>query len=98
MSNVSTGSIMVLDTAATVLATGNPITIKALCFVAAANADDLAITDGAGKAIWTAKAGTVATAGYQTIIHFPDGGITVNGLIVATIDAGILYVYLAKAR
>jgi hypothetical protein len=81
-----------LDTAGAVVT--YPVSIKAIRVQFSADGDDVVLSDKNGNVIFIAKAGTVATVGYNDGIVFAKA-LKVDGLTVTTIDGtSKVYVYL----
>ncbi len=94
-----TGNPLILDTAETVYATGGrECRIKAIKYIGTGDEASCILQDGAAREIWRGKLGDVSVDGYQDSDYFGDRGFISDGLIVATIDNGIVLVYLAGVR
>ncbi len=84
-----------LDTAETLLAAGTRIRVKKMIWYPNATDNDLVVHDGNANIKWEVR----ATAGAPNKESFGvetfevEGGELFDGFILATIDAGLLYVY-----
>jgi len=96
MANLLHSGRYVLDTAEEVVAAGTFLRLASVFFIGTTDEDDCILHDGNGKEIWKTKLGDVSVNGYTDGHNFGKDGIIVDGLDLATIDHGILYVYLAK--
>jgi hypothetical protein len=97
MSNITTGNPLIIDTAATILATGDRIKIKKIRFEGAADANECIIQNGAGVEKWHGKLYDVSVLGYVEKDDFGESGFEIDGLIVQTITSGAkVYIYLAR--
>ena len=96
MANERVNTRWILDTAEAVVVSGIFLKIQAIHFVGTTDADVCLLSDAAGKKIWSAKLGTVATAGYNATLELGDEGMTVNGLTLTTLTHGTAYIYLGK--
>ena len=93
MANVYGGHQWILDTAHSAAIVGRIKLVK-MEWVPAAAGDDLAVVDGASKAIWTVtNALTGGRAGVESIDF--GGGRWFDGFKLSTIGGGTLYVYFA---
>jgi len=97
MANDITGNPWILDEdATTVVATGTKVKILKMMFYAGTAGDDLHVTDGAGKDFWRVRAAAAATnyEDYAGIPFDPPEPIVIDGMIIATIDGGALWVWV----
>lgn len=86
-----------VDTAATVFATGERVHLRSIAWLSdqasgsdIAADDDFLLSDGGGNRIIGKRAEAV---GDGLIFEFPDGYI-VNGLVVTTLDGGVVYIFV----
>lgn len=100
MANSFADDPFILDTAtasaAGVLATGVFIDVYAFRWTSGSLADAISITDAAGNVKWSST-GTVANNVDQTIFD-ANRPMRMNGLTVATIGSGKVYVYAKRTR
>ena len=96
--NVPTGNPWILDTPATIKATGNILRIKRFKFVGTTTDDECLVKNGAGVEIWRGVIGNTGTYGYSDSDYFGEHGFEINGLILTTLTHGVLLVYLAGIR
>lgn len=89
MSNDLTRSPLIIDTAATIFATGIRYHIKSIRWVseAASAGNNVVVTEGDDRKIWES---TAAGANHLDKDILSDR--LYNGLKVATIDSGVLYI------
>lgn len=89
MSNVLTFPVYAIDTAATIIAADQPVKLNGVRWVGSVTTSAghiVHITDGRGNTVWR----SVATGAYYVEADTPAiRGF--NGLIVATISSGTLY-------
>jgi len=93
--NVKTGNPWILDTAEEVVAKGTTIRIKVIKYIGTAASDTCTLHDGDGKVIWVGQLSAVAYNDLIQTDYFGGRGFATNGLTVATLDHGTVYVYLA---
>lgn len=90
-----------LDTAGVVKAAGQVVTVRRVIFAPAVAADDLVLQEYAADGT-TVKDFCILKAGAADVdwatVDFGPEGISVNGLVVGTIDGGTAYVYIRRAR
>jgi len=92
MANKLTTNPIQLDTAGTVFAKNIPYVIKKVSYQAAADDNDVLLSDGDGNIIWEGKAGDVSVTGYN--IQADLSYVGKNGLVLTTIDGGRLLLYV----
>lgn len=92
MANSTTTNPMVLDTVGTIVERGIPYTLKYVSYQAAADDNDVELTDALGNTIWKAKVGDVSEDGYNAEAALNYTGN--SGLVLAVIDAGTLLLYV----
>jgi len=101
MSNSTVANPWILDTAATILAAGNPIIVEKMIWYPAAANDDLIVKDGNGNVVWTVRAMTGATSNeIYGAVNFT-GPLEMDGFELDTIEGdagGTLYVYIRRDR
>lgn len=91
MANTMTGNIWKIDTAASLRT--NPLYVYKMWWTPAAAGDDISILDAGGNTIWGYK--TIAGETTQTIvIDWPGSPAVLNGINVATLDSGTLYIHI----
>ena len=93
MANVLTTNPIQIDTAGTIFAKGKPYTINRVSYQAAADDEDVQLTDTLGNIVWQAKAGDVSVDGYNygEILDYTSN----EGLICSVIDGtGVLLIFV----
>jgi len=101
MSNdITAPHLWVLDSAGVVKAAGTKVFVRMVVYGPAFAGDDLILQeyDAGGSA----KSAVILKASASDVdwvyIDFGSEGITLNGLVVGTIDGGTAYVYTRRAR
>ena len=97
MANDISGLPYILDTVTdSVSPTGAFHEVYAIRWTSGSLADAVSLQDAAGNVKWTAQ-GTIANAHDQTV--FPDGKqLEFNGMKIATLGSGKVYVYAKRTR
>ena len=91
MANILTTNPLQIDTAGVIYAKGTPYSIKSVSYQAAADDQDVLLSDESGNVIWKAKVGDVSEDGYNWAEKLD---YTANeGLTCTTIDGGLLLIY-----
>jgi len=90
----SATKLWTVDTPDTIIASGKTVVVVQVIYFPAAVGNDLVIQDAEGNDAIILKAG--ATDASPVRWPAEPGGRTFNGLKIATISAGIAYIYLAK--
>ena len=91
MANVMTGNVWKIDTAASLRT--NPLYVHKMWWTPAVTGDDIDVQDAGGNSIWKYKAiagDTALTLSYDA----PWEAGVMNGINVATIDGGELYIQI----
>ena len=97
MGNSTVGNPWVLDTAATILAAGNPVVVEKMIWYPNAADDDLIVKDGNGNVKWVVRAAAGApnkeSYGAEVCAACPFDS---DGFDLDTIDGGTLYVNITR--
>jgi len=86
----TTGNPWISATAETV--TDKPFFCKRMVWYPTTTGDDISVTDNGGNVIWSYKA--IAADSNGGIPYELEIDTVLNGLVVATIDHGSLYIYV----
>lgn len=91
MANVMTGNVWTIDTAASLRT--NPLYVHKMWWTPTAAGNDIDVQDAGANSVWAYKA--IAGATDQTITYeWPGEPGILNGINVATLDAGTLYIQI----
>ena len=90
MANSTTGNVWKIDTAGVI--TTQQVYVHRFVWTPTTDGDDISIVDNGANELWTYKA--IAADSNQAIGYTREFGEIANGINVATLDHGTLYIYL----